>query len=474
MGNPIAKYDKYLRDRALTRPWSIAGNKHPQPRQVVVIPVLGERRRLFRTVASLLDSPGPVLSDSAVVCVVNNPPPGSCPPEYIEENLETLRILEALSEGGIPSRAEPDRDLLERIANSPLRIMFVDASSSGLELPPDEAGVGLARKIGMDLSLGLFGRGEVNDRILISLDADTLVEPDYLSAILKYFQQNKNTGAVTIAFQHRLPSESKHIHAMAAYELYLRYIVIGLLWAGSPYAFHSIGSAMAFRAGAYIRAGGMNRRRMTEDFYFLQGLAKVSAVAALQDTRVFPSSRIRGRVPVIGTGAALEAALAGERDFKTLYDPAVFRILKDWLALMENSCEDEPGSILETAHSLHPELCLFLRAEGFEDVWKKLKMNAPDKERFILQLHRWFDGLKTIRLIHHLSDSLPQILFGRAYHGLFRIIGGEACISVPETAPDSGGLMEFLELVKEMEGQLVSRRPLTGLAIPARPLITTV
>jgi len=44
--------------------------------------------------------------------------------------------------------------------------------------------------------------------------------------------------------------------------------------AGSPYAYHTIGSAFACRAEAYIAAGGMNRRHAAEDFYFLQQLAK--------------------------------------------------------------------------------------------------------------------------------------------------------------------------------------------------------
>jgi len=296
--------------------------------------------------------------------------------------------------------------------------------------------------------------------------------------VLKFFERNSHIGAVTIAFEHRMPPEGEHFEAIVAYELYLRYVVTGLLWAGSPYAFHSIGSAMACRAGEYIRAGGMNRRRVTEDFYFLQTLAKISSIAALYGTRVFPSSRISGRVPVIGTGAAMEASLAGDRDLKYLYDPALFCILKSWLSIMDNAFDIGPESALESAHSVHRGLCSFLQNAGFKSAWRKLKNNSPERRQFLLQLHRWFDGLKTIRLINHLSAFLPRIPANRAFHGLVRMIENETGpvwtergSSVTEESTDFPGQEGLLELARRIEAALATRRLVQGVNALSRRFI---
>ena len=52
---------------------------------------------------------------------------------------------------------------------------------------------------------------------------------------------------------------------------------------GLPYGYVSIGSAMAFSVDAYISIGGMNTRKATEDFYFLQEIAKTKHVNTIDD-----------------------------------------------------------------------------------------------------------------------------------------------------------------------------------------------
>src|SRR5690606_30362640 len=109
-------------------------------------------------------------------------------------------------------------------------------------------------------------RNTVRLGLIISLDADTLVEPNYLQALRKEFDL-QDAWAAVIDFAHPLAGPVEQQAAILAYEIHLRYHVLGLRYAGSPYAFHTVGSAMACTAEAYVAAGGMNRRQAGEDFY---------------------------------------------------------------------------------------------------------------------------------------------------------------------------------------------------------------
>ena len=76
-----------------------------------------------------------------------------------------------------------------------------------------------------------------------------------------------------------------------------------------------------------------------------------------------------------------------------------FLLLKNWLNLGSNSWEMALSILNRKATALNPHLTDFLHDEGIEDVWVNLQTNAPSKSHFSKQFHRWFDGLKTIRLL---------------------------------------------------------------------------
>ena len=163
---------------------------------------------------------------------------------------------------------------LRQIAGSDLRLAFIDASSPGLEIPDRDGGVGTARKIGMDAALRILDARAAGGGVICCLDADTLVEENYLSAFRSYFAGTGDPAAVS-AYAHQKPDDPLLLAAICCYEIFLRSYVIGLSYAGSPYAFHSIGSTMACTADGYTGVRGMNRRRAAEDFHFLNKLAKI-------------------------------------------------------------------------------------------------------------------------------------------------------------------------------------------------------
>lgn len=363
--------------------------------RVVVIPVLEESRHLFRTLKSLAENPTEDLEDTLVICVINNRAEPYASVDQIGDNQKSLRRIEKIVRGG-ESAADPADEI------GTLRLAFIDASSPGQELPP-KMGVGEARRIGLDRALAVVCHNDLPDGLLISLDADTTVAPNYLSAIAQHFGAN-DTGGGVVSYAHVLPDDPGQKEAILLYELFLRYHELGLRAAGSPYAVPTIGSTIVVSGSAYVAAGGMNRKQAGEDFYFIQQLVKTSSVSRIDTTTVFPSARASDRVP-FGTGAGIGRHMAGEEGLRTAYNPEGYRVLGRWLTLVQERLDADAGALLEGAAAIAPPLETFLIQKRFEDVWPKLRTNAPDLPGLTAQFHRWFDGFKSLKLIHHLRDN---------------------------------------------------------------------
>lgn len=391
--SPVATY---LQTRAVTGPWRIAGCAEHDFAGAVVIPALAESERLFATLASLAANPPELLARFLVLVVVNHRE--DAPLADQEDNRRTLARL-----------AEGSPEL------APLKLAWIDAASAGLAMPAKGGGVGLARKIALDLALTRLDHRAAQS-LLVCLDADTLVEPTYFPAIIRHFRGTAAGGAV-IPFRHQPAQSPPDQRAIDRYELFLRHYVLGLKIAGSPYAFHTVGSAMACTAAAYVKAGGMNSRAAGEDFYFLQNLCRTAGVDQLRGTVVHPSPRPSHRVP-FGTGRSISRALAGDAGAIMFYHPECFRLLGEWLALATPG--REAGSIMAAALAVSPHLAEYLESADFIGVWEKLRRNHRAAPALRSAFHGWFDGLKTMKLIHHLSagpfprcepeETLPLLL----------------------------------------------------------------
>jgi hypothetical protein len=174
--------------------------------------------------------------------------------------------------------------------------------------------------------------------------------------------------------------------------------VHGLREAGSPYAFHTVGSTIVCTPEAYVAVSGMNRRQAAEDFYFLQQLAKTGTFASIAFTTVYPSARASHRVP-FGTGRSMTQALDGERTSDRIYNPASYEVLRECLEIPSK----DPG--LPLAQLEHPELIAFLRNNGFEPAWNRIQSAAGSARQRTFQFHTWFDAFRTLKLLHHLRDN---------------------------------------------------------------------
>jgi hypothetical protein len=373
--------DRYLQKRTLNDRWPLTGALGGDCRSVVVIPALGEFPGILDTLEDLSRCPG---SDGTIVIVViNNRSAAEASAADIAANQQTLAALQAWDQ-------------------RQLRVAWIDASSSGRELPPKE-GVGLARKIGLDWGLQILAAQDRLQAPLICLDGDTRVDETYLEAIHSFFEQPR--WAAVLPYAHPVTGDASEQAAILCYEFFLRYHALQLTWAASPYGYHAIGSAMACTAQAYAAIAGMNRRQAGEDFYFLQQLAKTGAVEAVSGTIVRPSGRASHRVP-FGTGRRVQRFLDGGEDEYLLYHPDSYAVLCAWLVIASAHQGRDSTSMLSAAGAIHGELQSFLVSQDFAQVWDRLSDQAASDEALTAQFHRWFDGLRTVQCIHHLRDTL--------------------------------------------------------------------
>lgn len=365
----------YLKKNAPTDRWPLEGTVLSSGiPSVVVIPALAEYDALFDTLFALSAT-----SATQVIVVVNNSADSS--PVDIENNRRTLEALKQCD------------------------LAWVDASSPGCELPAKE-GVGLARRIGADHGLRLLAQSGNDAAPIVHLDADAPPSPAYLDAIHAFYGAGSRWGGYA-SYQHPTDPQDQ---VMIAYENYMRYHELALHYAGSPYAYPALGSIMSSTAHAYASIGGMNRRCAAEDFYFMQQLAKTGALEAIPHTMVYPSSRSSQRTP-FGTGRVIEAATP----HSLLFHPRSYDVLRCWLGVVTKEIMLSGASLLEWADRIHPELKRFLKQLHFERSWDRIAANHPTPAARLRQFQVWFDGLRTIQLIHHLRDTaFPNVAAGDA------------------------------------------------------------
>mgnify|MGYP002338715284 CR=1 FL=1 len=369
--------------------------------RAIIIPARSEYEWLRQTIHSLEQNPIEECRKTLVLVVVNGPAPDKNKADYHrrleiqKDNSQTLDFL---------SNHKPI---------TTLNLAWIDCASPGREMA-DNKGVGLARKIGTDSVLNsIYGQFEqfphenqveMNKFVILHLDADTLVENNYMATTSQELLHNCTPGAV-INYKHRITSTDRmEKESGEAYEIYLQYYVLGLEYAGSPYAFHAIGSTMCSTAAGYVKAGGIPAKRLAgEDFYFLQEMQKAGGVSHITGTTVYPSARLANKAP-FGTGTAIENMKHSGTFEMPVYPPEVFVVLRNMLECVTANIHLQPEEILSRLDA--PSAAEFLKQHSFVETMEKLQQNNPNRtQQLIKAFHNWFDALKTFRFIRTLSDT---------------------------------------------------------------------
>ncbi|MBU2710168.1 hypothetical protein [Zooshikella harenae] len=283
--------------------------------------------------------------------------------------------------------------------------LYVINRSAESNLIPVKAGVGLARKIGADIACHLIHQGIVQLPWIFSTDMDAVLPGNYLKQVIEYPLASNNCSAFIYNYQHQADTCSLTV-SQQLYDIRLRYYVLGLRWAGSPYAFHTIGSLLAIHSEAYAKVRGFPCRNAGEDFYCLNKLTKVGQIISLKGQPIIIDARLSDRVP-FGTGPALQSisTLNEPKTDYLYYNPECFNALKKLLSVFktENTLTSEslkkqfdhlPQYIIDTLSTL--------KIHQFEKHITQQKLTGKKlKEHF----HHWFDGFKTLKLIHCLRDN---------------------------------------------------------------------
>lgn len=259
------------------------------------------------------------------------------------------------------------------------------------------AGVGTARKLLMDTAFCRFQQLGLNG-VIVNLDADTIVDQNYFTEISAFFSET-DSDAASIFFEHRL-KEDESDDAIIQYELHLRYFLNMQRLICLPYAFQTIGSAMAVRSSSYAKEGGMNVRQAGEDFYFLHKYSKNLSLADITNTSVHPSSRGSDRVP-FGTGKAVNDHYASAEVERKSYNPESFIALGEWLNPVEAQLtKSVPEPIWPKCKILND----FLLKMDYEANLNRI-CRSSNQEHRIKTFYAWFNAFMLFKYLHYARDN---------------------------------------------------------------------
>ena len=383
---------------------------------VLVIPACNETPELLRR-------PPPCPGRSLLILVINQPE-SAFPQVSAANRALAAAVRETMEPAWRPESAAVSTGSPIQLFRDPdarRDLLLVDRFSQGRVMPP-RGGVGQARKIGCDLALALFEKGQILSPWIHCSDGDVRLPETYFECAGAHAVDDSRVAALIYPFEHVVTGDTEPDVALATqlYELSLRYYVAGLRFARSPYAFHTIGSTLAVNARHYAKVRGFPKRDAGEDFYLLNKLAKVGEVQELPSgTDCLPiqiRARRSNRVP-FGTGAAVNAITGltdPVKDYR-YYDPAVFPLLKLWLkswpALWASQSTDfgrlipppRPGSA--DAMRSRDFLVEALNEIGTVKALEHAFRQSSDLAQFARQMHTWFDAFKTLKLIHCLRNT---------------------------------------------------------------------
>jgi hypothetical protein len=280
-----------------------------------------------------------------------------------------------------------------------------------LKMPVRDAGVGLARKTGMDQALYRFNYLNNPGGFILSYDADTMCASNYFTAIESLIDDYPNTRGINIYFEHPVTGTeyTETIYkGIILYEMHLRYLNLMTRFTGFPYAYHTVGSCFGVRAETYAREGGMNRKKAGEDFYFLHKIIPLGEFREVNSTCVYPSPRESDRVP-FGTGAAMRKYIASVESSLLTYSPECFYDLKTLFSRIPDLFYLSDEATAATLDQFDEPLSSFLNGIAANAAIHEIRANSASRQAFVNRFYRWFDAFRIIKFLNNASLHYPQI-----------------------------------------------------------------
>ena len=328
--------------------------------------------------------------------------------------------------------------------NSQIDLLLVDRFHHKI---PQQQGVGLARKIGGDIACQFILDKKIDSLWIHYSDADTHLPSNYFTSLAQTVDQSDAThdSAATYPYTHisskNTLTDNTLNQATRYYEQHLHYYVDGLKRAGSPYAYHTLGSCIVSNAYHYCQARGFPKRSGGEDFYLLNKLAKLGNIVELNSPVLKIESRFSHRVP-FGTGPAVEKIVerlqvqnvnekCGEKKKEEHidYHPSCFTELAALITHFDhifdykkqNSHQKINQSNIEKKSSAYAHYSEWLKplsqplqeslaTLGIEKLFTHIDKQTKSKAECHKHCHYWLDGFKTLKLIHLLTEHYPKTL----------------------------------------------------------------
>jgi len=94
-----------------------------------------------------------------------------------------------------------------------------------------------------------------------------------------------------------------------------------------------------------------------------------------------------------------------------------------------------------------------LDQQGFKEQWEKIISNTKSEKQLSYQQKIWFDGFKTLKLIHHLRDmAFPQINMFEALDRFFLKLNiNEHIARKSKALPVLETQKEYLRILKSLD-----------------------
>lgn len=372
----------YLQQRTLFPPL-IQSKPSPNLGIVVVIPTYDEAYLLFSLMSlKKCDLPN---CDVEVIVIIND----------AENEKESIKINNRKTNEQAVQWAQKNNE-----SRLKFHILYHD------DLNAKHAGVGLARKIGMDEACWRYEKYGSKNGIIACFDADSRCDPNYFKALENHFERHPETQAVSIYFEHPLEGidfDDAVYNAIIDYELHLRYYIEAQQFAGFPFACQTIGSSMAVTSFAYQMQGGMNRRKAGEDFYFIHKFTPLGHFSEITSTRVIPSPRPSHRVP-FGTGKAVGEMVKKKEAYQS-YNPKSFEDLKIHFQSVSNLFLLKKEAIETYLQTMPKSIQQFLTKQNFVQKLLEFQSNTTNISNFENRYFRWFNAFLLMKYLHFARDE---------------------------------------------------------------------
>jgi len=466
--------ERYLSRHAETRALDVAQSiqmavQEPEGvlyKSALIVPVFDEEPQCLER---LLARVQPKESGRRLLCVVANCPLNATP----EQQARHCDWVTSVIQGSpIQLKLRPDGAWLLRgawpkgdDAEFVLDVLLVDATATDFYWK-EKDGVGRARKLAADIALSLFSLGLIQSPMLGSSDADAQLPPEYFDVL----ETESDAAGLLFPFEHQPCLDARLDEGMAQLEASFRYYVLGLHLAGSPYAYHSLGSSLAVSLPHYAAVRGFPQRQAGEDFYLLSKLAQLHVLQRVHCAAVRLLTRTSHRVP-FGTGPRLclwDSQSAEVVPQLLTYNPQVFCALRfvlarltRWASTGEMDQEEIRQHVELGVHGAlfaptAPEGLTALLLEQARAIFVPIQPSlsqCPTARHRVRRVHEHFDALSTLQFIRRLSEThFPEMPSDEVLRVLGWVQEG-ALDARPCDVPSRIGLQRLQELERLLPDQ---------------------